>query len=115
MTSDRDAAIQNLFDTARADLDGKEFTARVMSEIDRGRRWSALRWLGIAAVLIACGLLLSGPVVDVVNVLGAILPASLIEIETAWLAQLLSPINSVAAVVGAGILIVWGAYRKLFA
>jgi hypothetical protein len=73
-----------------------------------------LSWVGVGIALVLCAWLVSEPLISVVGLGTSMLPEALVEIDNQWLAQLLSPVNSVAAVVGVAILIVWGAYRKLF-
>jgi hypothetical protein len=114
MTLERDPAIQALFDVANEDLDGKAFTAGVMSKIDSRRRWSMLAWSTAAAVILGGAVLLAAPVIDAVGLVSRFLPASVIEIDDAWLAQLLSPVNSVAGLLALSFLALRFAYRKIF-
>ena len=49
-----------------------------------------------------------------VDFIGQLLPVSLIEVETEWLQMLLSPINSVAAAVAVGGLLIARFFRWIF-
>ena len=115
MTSERDAVIETLFSRAEENLAPDDFAERVMRRIDRSRRRSLAGWaiVGLAA---AAGIwVLSGPLLQAVNLGLQILPESLFDVGDQTIAQVIAPLNSVAGPVGLGMLGLWGAYRKLFA
>ena len=60
------------------------------------------------------GWFVAAPVQDAVNLLTQILPESLVEVEDEFLAQLLSPVNSVAVPIGLGFLLLRSLYKKIF-
>lgn len=114
MTVDRDSTLEDLFDVARQDFSGDAFTDRVMAQIDMQRRRLLIGWACIGLVLAVCAWLLAEPILDVVLLTTQILPHSLIELDDNLAAQLLSPVNSIAAVVALVFLGLRGAYRKIF-
>ena len=114
MNSNLDPDLQRLFDSKVEDLDADRFTASVMAGIDSSRRASVIAWAAIALAFVASAWLLSEPVIGAVGVTTQLLPATLVDIDNEWLSQLLSPINSVAAVVALLVLGVRAAWRKIF-
>ena len=111
---DRDPALQRLFRAAGSDLPPDTFLEQVMSEIDRTRRRSTLAWCSIGVALFASVWLLAGPLMSAVEIAMRILPESLIELDNSWVAQLISPVNSIAGVVALVFLGLRLAYRKIF-
>lgn len=114
MTTDRDPALQSLFATAQQEMAGEAFTAQVMSRIDKLRRRTLIAWTGGGMVSVIVAWLLTGPVVNAVNIGSRFLPESLIELDNQVLADVLAPINSVAILVAVGILGLRAIYRKIF-
>ena len=116
MTDERDPRLEALFDAAREELSGEQFGAGVMARIDRSRRRALTGWAAVAVVLLAGTWLLSGPLTGAVSVLIQLLPQTLVEIDAGdvLVAQLLAPINSVAAAVAFAFLALRLAYRKIF-
>jgi hypothetical protein len=116
MTMDRDPLLQRLFDLANHDLHGEAFIAGVMSQIDALRRRAIVAWIAAGLVLAVAAWLLTPTMVAAVGLLSQTLPQSLVEIDKppALVGHLLSPLNSVAAVVAVTALVVVFAYRKLF-
>lgn len=113
MTDDRNPGLQALFDEARpADTDGA-FVERVMTEIERDRRRTMLGWLLAGLLLVPLAWWLTDPIIGVMNLTAELLPDSLIEIETTWLAALAAPINSIAGIAGLAFLLAWRLFWKL--
>ena len=85
----------------------------VLERIDRERRRTMMVWsvFGIIAIVVLA--LLAKPVFAAFAMATQLLPVSLIDIETGWLRQLASPINSVAAIVAICILGVCRFFRRL--
>ena len=100
---ERDRLLQQLFDLAKHDLGGEAFVAGVMAQID-------------ALVLLAAAWLLTPTMVAAVTLLSQALPQSLVEVDepSAFVGRLLSPLNSIAAVVAVTILALVYGFRKLF-
>ena len=69
--------------------------------------WSVF---GIVAIVVFA--LLAKPVFGAVAMATQLLPVSLVEIETEWLRQLVSPINSVAAAIALGALGIRWFFRR---
>lgn len=115
MMIERDSTLQSLFDVAKQDLAGETFVAQVMSQIDSLRRRAVIGRICVGLVMVACGWLLASLLQDVVLVLTQFLRSPLIELDISGLsAQLLAPVNSIAALVALGLLGLQMAYRKIF-
>ena len=115
MTTERDALIESLFDDANENLAPDDFAARVMLDIDRARRRSLAGWAFVGLAAVACAWMLSGPLLQAVNLGLQVLPESLFEVDDRIVAAILAPLNSVAGAIGIAVLGLWTAYRKIFA
>jgi hypothetical protein len=113
MTDERIPGLQALFDAARGTPADSAFVARVMADIEKDRRRTVAGWVVVGLLLMPVAWWLAGPFIKIFSVVSELLPDSLIEVETNWLAQLSAPINSVAFIVGMGFLLAWWALRKL--
>ena len=114
MTDERDPALQALFAEAEQDLSGDDFLVGIMERIEVEQKKTALRWLLGAVVLLACAWLLAAPLQEAVGLLTQGLSVTLVDLDNRLLAQVISPINSVAAIVGLGFLTAWGLGRRVF-
>ena len=114
MTFDRDPALQDLFSTAKKELEDDAFTAEVMSRVNKLRRRMLVSWIVVGLVLAVGVGVLSGPLLVAVNLVTQLLPESLIELDDRLLAQILSPVNSVAGLLGLGFLALRLLYKKIF-
>ena len=112
MNDDYDPRLQALFTQAREAFDGDAFTHGVLQRIDRERRRVLLAWSAIGIAGIAVLALLANPLFTALAMATQLLPVSLIDIETEWLRQLASPINSVAAVIAIGALGIRSFFRR---
>ena len=113
MTDDRNPGLQALFDAARPTETDKAFVERVMAEIEKGRRRTVFGWIAAGVLLAPVAWWLTGPVMDIVRLATQLMPDSLIEVETTWLAQLAAPINSVGFIAGMVFLVAWRFFWKL--
>ena len=104
MTDNYDPRLQTLFAEAQQSFDPDAFTRGILQRIDRERRRSLLGWsmLGLAGAIVLA--LLSKPLITALVIATQLLPVSLVDIESEWLRQLASPINSAAAVIALGAL-----------
>lgn len=113
MSNDHDTQLQNLFAQAQQAF-GRDaaFTRGVLGRIDRERRRTLLIWsvFGVAALAVLA--LLAQPVFAALAMATQLLPVSLVDIETDWLRKLVSPINSVAAVIALGALGIRRFFRR---
>ena len=114
MTDERDPALQALFAEAEQDLPAEDFAVGVMERIEAERKMTALRWLLGAVTMLACAWLLAAPVQEAVVLLTQGLSVTLVDLDNRLLAQVLSPVNSVAGIVGLGFLGHYGLHRKVF-
>jgi hypothetical protein len=113
MTDERIPDLQALFDAARTTQEDNAFVTRVTSAIERDRRRTLFGWVAAAVLLAPVAWWLVGPVMKIVSLVSQLLPDSLVEVETTWLAALTAPINSVGFAVGAVFLLAWWFARKL--
>lgn len=114
MISEYDPKLQALFTQAEQALDYDEFTRHVMTYIDRSRRRTLLLWTIAAGVAITCLAVLAVPLMSTIVLASSLLPVELVEIETKWLQMLVSPVNSVAAAIAIGVLLLRKFYRFIF-
>lgn len=112
MTDDYDPRLQALFAEAQQSFDPDAFTRGILQRIDRERRRSLLGWsvFGLAGAIVLA--LLSKPLIAALAIATQILPVSLVDIESEWLRQLASPLNSVAAVIALGALGIRWFFRR---
>ncbi len=114
MTDERDPALQALFAEAEQDLPAEDFTHGVMAQVEAEGKQFAHRWLLGAVVLLACAWFLAAPVQEAVALLTQGLSVTLVDMENPFLAQVLSPVNSVAGMIGFGFLGMWAVGRRVF-
>ena len=110
-----DPKLQALFAEATETFDPDAFARDVMARIDAERRRTMLFWAGFGLVALVVLVLLAAPLLAAVNMVSQFLPASLVEIESDLLQQLLSPINSVAAAIAIVALGIRKFYRRFLA
>jgi hypothetical protein len=103
-----------LFTEAEQVFDRDAFARTVMARIDAERRRTVLLWAGLGAIAIVALVFLAAPVLTALGMATDLLPSTLLDIETGWLEQLLSPINSVAAAIALGALALRKFYRSIF-
>jgi hypothetical protein len=82
-------------------------------QIDRQRRHTMIGWALAGIALVPVAWWLSRPLAAVFDFAARLMPHSLVHIETAWLDQLLAPVNSLYGVVGLFFLLAWWLFRKL--
>jgi hypothetical protein len=114
MNTDPDPNLMAFFAQAEQEFDKDSFVAGVMGQIDRERRKTVLVWLVLGLFTIACFVALAAPVITAVGMATELLPVSLVEIRTEWVRQLVSPINSVAAITAVIVLGVTRFFRGIF-
>lgn len=113
MTNDNDPKLEALFAQAQQAFDRDAFTQSVIERIDRERRRTMMVWSVFGILAVAVLALLAKPVFAAFALATQLLPVSLVDIETEWLRQLVSPINSVAAIIALCILGVCRFFRRL--
>jgi predicted oxidoreductase len=112
MSNDYDPRLQALFTQAQQSFDHDAFLHGILERIDRQRRQTMMVWsvFGVAGIIVLA--LLAQPLFMALTMATQLLPVSLVEIETAWLRQLVSPINSVAAALAIAVLGIRGFIRR---
>lgn len=111
MTTEFDPRLQALFDQAEQPFDGERFLDDIMHKVDRQRLRSMLLWSVVGAAAVLGFFMVASPVFAAVDFISQFLPKSLVEIETEWLQMLVSPINSVAAAIAVGGLLIFRFFR----
>ena len=114
MTNVRDDRLQALFAAAEQEFDGSAFQSDVMARIDGQRRRTVVTWSLLSLVAIIVLIAMATPVIEALRLANQFLPVSLVDIETDWLRQVVSPVNSVAAAVAVAAVAVQMLYRKIF-
>lgn len=112
MNNDYDPRLQAMFTQARQAFDSDAFTREIVERINRERRRALMAWsaFGLAGVVLL--VLLASPLFTALGMATQLLPMSLVDIETEWLRQLASPINSVAAAIAIGALGIRSFFRR---
>lgn len=111
---DQDQNLVTLFAQAKQQFDNDAFVDGVMSQIDRERRRTLLVWVVLSLFIVTCIAAFATPVIAAVNMATQLLPVSLIEIQTDWVRQLVSPINSVAAALALILFVIMKFFRRVF-
>ena len=115
MTEDRDPTLQALFAKADEDLPRSAFAAKVMSQTDRLRRRTMIGWICLVLALAAIVWLLAAPLQAAVLLLAHGLTQPLVNLDSPWLAEILSPLNNVTILLAMGLIGLRFFYRKIFA
>ena len=113
MNTDRDPNLTALFAQAEQEIDDS-FVQDVLRQIDQERRRILIIWSVLGLFVLVCLVFLAAPVLSAVNFAGQLLPVSLVDVETDWVRQLLSPVNSVAAAIAVLVLGVRKFFRRIF-
>ena len=109
----RDPALEALFDSAEKELRDDAFTSAVERRIDRrGKRVIAGR-LAAVILLVALEVVLESPLQQSLGVAAEILSTALIPLDDEWLAFVLSPINSIAGLIGLLLIGTQHLYRRI--
>lgn len=114
MTTGRDPRLQALFAAAEQEFDTSTFRSEVMARIGGQRRRTVILWSSLSLIAIVALVMLSGPVIEALKFADQVLPVSLVDIETDWLRQVASPVNSVAAAIAIGSIALHRFYRMIF-
>jgi hypothetical protein len=110
---DRDPTLQALFAEAEEDLAGEAFIGRAMRRIDNLRRRASLGWIGAGLLLALCAWLLATPLRDATFLLTQRLSLPVVDLDASWLAQILSPLNSIGSLLALALLTLRVAHRKI--
>ncbi len=113
MSDDRDPILHELFAQAEHTYSDDSFTLRVMEQAAQRDRRRAITWIAVDVVLIVLAWTLAEPLQEIVFLLLPGLTTSLIDLGNGLLAQLLLPINNVAALLALVGLGVRSIYRRL--
>ena len=114
MNDKRDPVVAALFAEARQDLSDDRFTTAVLVRVEERRRRVLFGRLTIVALLIAFELLLDAPLQHSLGALAGALNTPLFDTGSQWFGILLTPLNSLAGLLGLVLLGIHFLYRKLF-
>lgn len=113
MNDSRDPVLEALFvTTERVELED-DFTAEVMSSVEKRRRNVIIGRFAIVALVLALELLLSAPLHNSIGAATQFLSTALFDMGDGWLAEIFAPMNSIAGLLGVVLLFVHALYRKL--
>jgi len=96
MTDDRDLILHTLFAEVQHELDGDEFTARVMAQTRSLSYRVTVAWICAGLVLATCTWMLAIPL-EVAQLITQALTTTLIDLGDSWVAWAFSPVNNIAA------------------
>jgi hypothetical protein len=113
MTEARDPFLEALMMQSETDLEEREFTDQVMNLVEVRRRNVLIGRLAILALLVFFEIILSSPLQHSLGVIGQTLDTSLVDLENKWAIMLLSPLNSIAGLIGVMLLGMHYLYRKM--
>lgn len=113
MTDERDPLLESLFVKAQQDFDDDQFVATCMSGVRRRSRQVIASRVAIAVLIVAFELALDAPLKNSVGALASAMGTSLYEFDNEWLAFLMTPVNSVAGLVGLMLLGLHMLYRRI--
>ena len=114
MNNDKDHRLEALFAEAATEVPDERFTVGVMGRVDRMRYRVMLAWVAAALVMLLCAWLLAGPVMHAVDMMLGLLPRTWLELDNRVAAVFLAPINSIGAIAGLALFVVYRLVRKLF-
>jgi hypothetical protein len=99
MTEERDPRLQALFEQIGPELDGDEFTARVMAQTRLAKYRLPAILFGMVLAAVAIALLLAPSLQELALLMAHGLTTSLIDLGDGWLASILSPVNTIGSLV----------------
>lgn len=108
--TDLDPSLEAAFAEARRELDDDAFLIDTMQHVEALRRRRIIRRVGIGLCL---GLLVM-PLQDFALAATPVLVHSLIELPAGQVTEMLAPVNSVAGLLSAVLLVLRAAHRRLF-
>ena len=112
MNDERDPELEALFKGVATDSPNGDFTDKVMMGVASRRRKVMIGRIAIVALIVLLEVLLSAPVQSAVGAIVEVLGTPLIELNQSTLAMMLTPVNSVAGVIGGVLLLVHFLYRR---
>ena len=113
MNDERDPLLESLFKRAERELVEDDFTAQVMGQVATRRRNVLIGRFAIVALIVALEVLPSSPLQNSAGAITQVLNTSLFELGTGGLALMVSPLNSVAGLIGMLLLGLQFFYRRL--
>ena len=113
MTDERDPRLESLFLQESHEVAENGFTAEVMGRVEKRRRNVLIGRLAIVALIVVLEILLNAPLQNSLGVVTQVLSTSLIDIQNEWLAVAVAPLNSVAGLIGMGLLGMHFTYRRM--
>lgn len=115
MTDDRDPTLRALFAEAEDDLPDDGFSGKVMSRVSWNERRRQLIFAAVAIVGALLVVAFAVPLFDLGVQISQTITAPLTTVGNPFLAEFISPLNSVGALCGLGFLAAWALFRRVFA
>jgi hypothetical protein len=114
MTDERDPVLHALFAEAEEDLPDDGFSSKLMSRVvwDERRRKLIIVATAILGALVFSALAM--PLFDLGVQISDAITAPLTTVGNPFVAEFISPLNSVGALCGLGFLIAWALFRRVF-
>ena len=113
MNDERDPILDSLLVAKQQNEVEDNFTAQVMSNVEKHRRNVIIGRFAIVALVVALELLLSAPLQNSVGAATQFLSTALFDLGDGWLAGIFAPLNSIAGLLGMVLLFVHALYRKM--
>jgi len=108
---DRDPMLAAAFAAAQRDIADDAFVTDTLARTARLKRRRVIRRVAVGLALS----LLAMPLQDFAVAVTPVLVHSLIDLPTGWVTEMLAPLNSVAGLLSAVLLVLRAAHRRLFA
>lgn len=113
MNEPRDPLLESLFAGAKTVVAEDGFTDQVMSRVENRRRNVLVGRVAIVAMLLAMEVLLEAPVNNSLGAFTGWLGTELLDLGASWGATLLAPLNSIAGLLGLGLVGLHALFRRL--
>jgi hypothetical protein len=112
MNDERDPLLEQFFAEADKDFDGDAFVSRIMASVNERRRQRLIILLAAGLAVVPAIWLVTAPLNDVVQSLTEFVSQPILVAGSG--ASILAPLNSIASVLGLGLLGLLAIYRWLF-
>ena len=112
MSNDRDPVLEALFEKTQPKIDKNGFVENVMARVDKRRRNVMIGRLLIVALIFVLEFLPSSPLQNSVGKMAQSLGTELVDLDAAWFAFIVAPVNSIAGIVGLLMLGLHMLYRR---
>ncbi len=112
MNEERDPLLESLFAEPVEEPASDQFVSTVMAQVEHRQRTLLLGRIAIIAAILLLEFALASPLQSSVSLISDLLSVTLIDTSNAWLGFFLTPVNSVAGIVGLMLLGIHLLYRR---